>query len=307
MKPGGDTLDAAARANLADGPEAFWTEWNRTLKRELHARHIQSWLALMDPADIDRGRVRWGRAFADLVAFYQAEAEYLALDYYAETARLAEQEPVLKAVTEDGVEWLRAYNAAQVAGPITMKQRVTNGWAERDAFTSALKAVLRSSDDAYQRAYDRTVTEALLSDTRVVGWRRVIIPPSCSRCSALAGRMYRGESVAFRRHPGCDCGMQAVWLAPGRTLYDYNRRGASVLADSQRGRTLWRESNVVTRYQALRREARYNETHLPFGLAEARANPDMLDAWRDRLGWYGRATRPDASEAVGITDVMLPI
>ena len=37
-----------------------------------------------------------------------------------------------------------------------------------------------------------------------VGYVRMLNPPSCSRCSALAGRFYRSNE-GFRRHPRCDC------------------------------------------------------------------------------------------------------
>lgn len=37
-----------------------------------------------------------------------------------------------------------------------------------------------------------------------VGYVRMLNPPSCSRCSILAGKYYRSNE-GFRRHPGCDC------------------------------------------------------------------------------------------------------
>lgn len=37
-----------------------------------------------------------------------------------------------------------------------------------------------------------------------VGYVRMLNPPSCSRCSILAGRFYRWND-GFRRHPKCDC------------------------------------------------------------------------------------------------------
>lgn len=37
-----------------------------------------------------------------------------------------------------------------------------------------------------------------------VGYVRMLNPPSCSRCSVLAGRFYRWNS-GFLRHPKCDC------------------------------------------------------------------------------------------------------
>lgn len=39
---------------------------------------------------------------------------------------------------------------------------------------------------------------------RGVGYVRMLNPPSCSRCSILAGRFYRWNN-GFRRHPKCDC------------------------------------------------------------------------------------------------------
>lgn len=36
------------------------------------------------------------------------------------------------------------------------------------------------------------------------GYVRMLNPPSCSRCSILAGRWYRWNT-GFQRHPGCDC------------------------------------------------------------------------------------------------------
>ena len=38
---------------------------------------------------------------------------------------------------------------------------------------------------------------------------RMLTPPSCARCTILAGRIYR-DLDGFRRHPGCDCVMVPV-------------------------------------------------------------------------------------------------
>lgn len=43
-----------------------------------------------------------------------------------------------------------------------------------------------------------------VASRRGVGYVRMLNPPSCSRCSVLAGRFYRWNA-GFRRHPGCDC------------------------------------------------------------------------------------------------------
>lgn len=38
----------------------------------------------------------------------------------------------------------------------------------------------------------------------VVGYARMLNPPSCSRCAILAGKVYKWND-GFLRHPGCDC------------------------------------------------------------------------------------------------------
>jgi hypothetical protein len=66
----------------------------------------------------------------------------------------------------------------------------------------------------------------LVSNTthQVMGYVRVTVPPSCSRCVILAGRWYRWSS-GFLRHPRCDCIMVpapegATPLQSPRHLYE---------------------------------------------------------------------------------------
>lgn len=48
-------------------------------------------------------------------------------------------------------------------------------------------------------------SEALGIGVRPVsGYVRMVVPPSCARCIILAGK-HVASSVAFQRHPGCDC------------------------------------------------------------------------------------------------------
>lgn len=39
---------------------------------------------------------------------------------------------------------------------------------------------------------------------KVSGYVRMLVPPSCSRCAVLAGRVY-ARNTGFQRHPSCDC------------------------------------------------------------------------------------------------------
>lgn len=45
---------------------------------------------------------------------------------------------------------------------------------------------------------------AVVARTRVGGYVRMLSPPSCSRCTILAGKWFRWNQ-GFQRHPRCDC------------------------------------------------------------------------------------------------------
>lgn len=45
---------------------------------------------------------------------------------------------------------------------------------------------------------------AAAAEPKVTGYVRVLVPPSCSRCIILAGRVYEWNQ-GFLRHPRCDC------------------------------------------------------------------------------------------------------
>ncbi|AVO22261.1 capsid maturation protease [Streptomyces phage Nesbitt] len=56
----------------------------------------------------------------------------------------------------------------------------------------------------------RTATTVAMTATeRCVSYVRVVKLPACDRCIILAGRQYT-YSEGFKRHPGCDCGMEPM-------------------------------------------------------------------------------------------------
>lgn len=57
----------------------------------------------------------------------------------------------------------------------------------------------------------------LMTRPAVTGYVRSLRAPSCSRCTILAGRVYR-YSTGFQRHPRCDCLMTPTTEAAGRDL-----------------------------------------------------------------------------------------
>lgn len=92
---------------------------------------------------------------------------------------------------------------------------------QRDEFADALfpDAVKPSPEQALAQAgrWLTMATQTIVADTaraaesavmathpEVVGYVRMLNPPSCARCVVLAGKFYRWNT-GFERHPRCDC------------------------------------------------------------------------------------------------------
>lgn len=79
---------------------------------------------------------------------------------------------------------------------VGLGQSATMAWST--AGQSALVQVQTQLADASRAAVGLGITAR-----PGVGYVRMINPPSCSRCTVVAGRWYR--KAGFDRHPGCDC------------------------------------------------------------------------------------------------------
>lgn len=55
----------------------------------------------------------------------------------------------------------------------------------------------------------RGAAATVMAASSAQGYVRVLQLPSCSRCTILAGRVYRW-TTGFDRHPGCDCAMFSI-------------------------------------------------------------------------------------------------
>lgn len=80
---------------------------------------------------------------------------------------------------------------------------VARGMAQGAAFADLLaRTVVADTSRAALQA-------AMVADTRVTSYIRVVEVPACDRCIVLAGREYSVTS-GFLRHPRCDCSMAPV-------------------------------------------------------------------------------------------------
>ena len=83
------------------------------------------------------------------------------------------------------------------------KDLIAGGMPERVALARG-REVLQMSAAAQVADAGRTAAGLDTFARPRVGYVRMLNPPSCSRCSVLAGRFYRNNE-GFRRHPRCDC------------------------------------------------------------------------------------------------------
>lgn len=105
----------------------------------------------------------------------------------------------LVGVTGSGTAVDDAFYAAVVTSKIAVDRGMTVPQALKRGETRLMqRASLALSDTG------RFAERITLAPARVTYYQRALSLPSCSRCVALAGRLYRMEQ-AFQRHPQCDC------------------------------------------------------------------------------------------------------
>lgn len=74
----------------------------------------------------------------------------------------------------------------------------------RDAWAESGRAALLLRAQTVLADTSRVATGLHIISRPGIGYTRMLVGTSCSRCAVLAGRTYRSEE-AFDRHPGCDC------------------------------------------------------------------------------------------------------
>jgi len=161
--------------------------------------------------DLDAGWARVGPTLVAAVVALQVRAAEDA-DPYLDGV-LAEQDgggeslgavapAAFAGVASDG----RALDSLLYESVIGVKSLIGSGVAPETAMArggSALSMYVRSTLQDTGRA---AVFAGMQARPAVIGWVRILTPPSCSRCAILAGRVYR-KSQGFLRHPQDDCRM----------------------------------------------------------------------------------------------------
>jgi len=114
--------------------------------------------------------------------------------------KVAEPNPArLVGVTADG----RTIDGLLAQSVIGARARIAEGMPAYQAWQAAGLEVRRVIQNEFADA-GRAATGVGITSRLGVGYVRMLVPPSCSRCVILAGRYYHWSN-GFRRHPGCNC------------------------------------------------------------------------------------------------------
>lgn len=81
---------------------------------------------------------------------------------------------------------------------------IRGGLSVDRAMGGGLNDLLLRSQMQVSDAARNTGGVKMASRDRPAGWVRMLNPPSCSRCTVLAGKYFK-YNQGFARHPGCDC------------------------------------------------------------------------------------------------------
>jgi hypothetical protein len=126
--------------------------------------------------------------------------EVLADQGLSTTAAGAVAVDALAGVASDGRELVVLLNQPA----LTALAALTRGHSVDEAMASGDAAVQMIAGTQVSDA-GRVADEVALTARRsATGYRRMLVPPSCSRCVVLAGVFYRWNQ-GFERHPLCDC------------------------------------------------------------------------------------------------------
>lgn len=166
----------------------------------------------MDPGDFDGSWRAIAPSLLSVTAATQLAAARAATEYVpvvlAETGQpdqpLATVRPeAFAGQASDGRSLLGLLAGAVVTAKLATQSTAQPGLAPDEALARGgrwLDQALRTATT--DAARDATQAEVIVRDG--MGWVRMINPPCCSRCAALAGKWF-GWKADFDRHPGCDC------------------------------------------------------------------------------------------------------
>jgi len=223
---GGRAADAQRRAQ-------------RGLSRLL-ARDMRGLRRLIIPSRLEASVPEWIEAVRALVEQYGAASSSLAADYY-------EAERVAAAVTgRFTVPLVGPPSDGQVENSLRWAtkdiwERDPDDPATTDAQREPLEVRLEQAEKKAEAVAQKLVTgqgrgtvqEAVRQDRQATAWARTAALGACAFCKLLATRgvVYKQDTVRFRAHDGCHCGVVPVFKGQKFELSDHAREWERLYRD----------------------------------------------------------------------------
>jgi hypothetical protein len=115
---------------------------------------------------------------------------------------------------------------------IRTKALIASGAPVADALRSGGARVVLIGANETAQAGRSADSAAGAVDSKVAGYRRMLVAPSCSRCIVLAGKWFRWND-GFARHPGCDCVHRIATQVGNGTAFSPDRHFDSLTREQQ--------------------------------------------------------------------------
>lgn len=236
----------------------------RRLRAGLSGALTPEWLAL---GSYDRDDVaRWEVLIAAAVAAFAEEAAAAAVGYVATVAEVVPPPlPTPTVLADPEVPFLRHWRG------------LNDGKLWEQSVEDAAGAVEEFANDVVHSTA-RVASDGVSDD--VVGWRRVLVGPSCEWCALVSTQRYRSAESADFGHAKCDCTVAPIVgdADPGRVinrplLRELKARGVGdrVSRNRQASRSLQAADNAAARRDRALAELAAERDPVRRGRLEARA------------------------------------
>lgn len=202
------------------------SEAHRVAQARLGVTTVRQMLAvwpLLDPSDLDGTFPRWLVAVRPIIGRQRDVSSRLAANFYT-TFRTLELGAGVEPVTPELATMVEPGTIATsmlVTGPASIRSALARGVQFETAVQTAQANTARSAARHAMNGGRETVMQTMAADARSLGYARTTSGRACAFCALLASRgpVYSKDTVDFRAHDGCFCGVEPVYRELSREAW----------------------------------------------------------------------------------------
>lgn len=194
---------------LADAHRAQQVRLTAPIQRIL----AEIWRRTIVPGDLDRTFPLYLAAAETVLRQGRTASHALARQYYMRVASAAGEEAVAAGLALAPLTRGALSTSLRTTGPVLVKSQLAKGVPLDQAMQAGLAATIASGKRIMLDGGREMLVQASRRDPNVRGWARISDGSSCSFCAMLVSRgpVYSEQTVAFRSHDRCGCGVRLVY------------------------------------------------------------------------------------------------